>query len=58
MTAAEVLEYTDPRPDTKIGRVRVALMQLYEEHRIASGKKSAEQIRDDNAEHQHGREQV
>jgi hypothetical protein len=28
-------DYIDPRPDTKIGRVRVALMQLYEEHRIA-----------------------
>jgi hypothetical protein len=35
MTAAEVLEYTDPRPASKIGRVRIALMQLYEEHRIA-----------------------
>ena len=31
----EVLEYADPNPETKIGQVRIALMQLYEEHRRA-----------------------
>lgn len=35
VTTNEVLEYTDPRPATKKGRVRIALMQLYEEHRRA-----------------------
>jgi hypothetical protein len=29
---SEVLGYADPRPDSKKGRVRIALMQLYEEH--------------------------
>jgi hypothetical protein len=36
MTAAEVLEYTDPRPHCEKGRVRIALMQLYAEHRAAA----------------------
>jgi hypothetical protein len=35
VTAAEVLEYTDPRPHCEKGRVRIALMQLYAEHRAA-----------------------
>jgi hypothetical protein len=35
MTMNEVLEYSDPRPATKKGRVRIALMQLYDEHRSA-----------------------
>jgi hypothetical protein len=32
---SKVLEYADPNPETKRGRVRIALMQLYEEHRRA-----------------------
>jgi len=34
-TETEVLEYSDPRPHCEKGRVRIALMQLYAEHRAA-----------------------